>query len=606
MRIAVLAASSYAASSQVPELASAEVDLDILGQRLAEPDAGFSVHALRAERGLVERVESLLESVADPVEELLFYFSGYAVSSDERGPALLLDGDRLGTFSLKRLRRLLSEKAKNAFVVLDTTVAFESAATDTVAALVTALSGPDVRAHRLLASRSDASASSRSPCTSLFELVLDWHSVKSTALDAGALVEAMRAEASLFAELPAVEYVAGAEPFEVLRAKGAAIPSLPPLPLPPPIAPVARPSAEERTHALAAVGAAAASGDLGRALDEVIAVVRTDPRAPEPYRVLLDLFQRSGRPDGAWNAACALDALGAADVNESLLASSHRPEGLLPAAGVLSESEWQAKLLCRERDAGADGLLSALGEAAVAVGLETAQRKKRVPTLTAATEHDLDKSTTTLARTLLWTSRLLGFPKPRLHVLDEVPGNLAVAPLREPTLLAGKALGSGFSLPELSFLGARCLVLLRPEHRVLTLLTNPQELESLGRAAMALGSPESATRAPGSDTKLFTRGLKRHLRAPELAQLGAVSRMLSTEALSTHFRLWTLAVERAAGRAGLLACGNLELALRLVDRFPTANGTTSSSEQGDDLLTFSVSAEYAALRERLGVAVQNG
>jgi hypothetical protein len=606
MRLAVLAASSYAACGQLPELSSAEVDLDILGQRLAEPDAGFVVHAFKAERGLVERVESLLESAPAPVEELLFYFAGYLVSSDERGPALLLDGERLGTFAIKRLRRLLAEKARHAFVVLDTTIALESASDPraAVAALGAALSGSEVRAHRLLASRPDAGGTGRSACTRLIELVLDWHSVKSTALGADALFEAMRAEPSLFAEVPAVEYFAGPEPFEVLKAKGAALPSLPPAPLTPAFAPATRPSPEDRTRALAAGGAAAASGNLGRALDEVISVVRTDPRAPEPYRLLIDLFQRAGRPDGAWNAACALEALGAADVNESLLASTHRPQGLLPAAGVLSERDWQQKLFCLERDSAVDQLLSSLGDAAVAVGLETAGRKKRVPKLDPATEHDLEKSTTTLCRTLLWSSRLLGFPKPRLHVLETVPGDMMIAPLGQPTLLAGKALGSGLTLPELAFLWARCLVLLRPEHRLLTLLTDPNELESFGRAAMSLGNPEAAGgRALGSDAKLFLRALKRHLRAPELEKLGVATRVLSAEALAAHLASWSLAVQRAAGRAGLLACGNLELALRMVERFPAADGS-SSAQQGDDLLVFSLSAEYAALRERLGVALQ--
>jgi hypothetical protein len=270
---------------------------------------------------------------------------------------------------------------------------------------------------------------------------------------------------------------------------------------------------------------------------------------------------------------------------------------------VLSEREWQQKLFCLERDSAVDQLLSSLGDAAIAVGLETAGRKKRVPTLDPATEHDLEKSTTTLCRTLLWSSRLLGFPKPRLHVLEAVAGDMMVAPLSQPTLLAGKALGSGLALPELAFLWARCLVLLRPEHRVLTLLTGPNELESLGRAAMALGNPEAAGgRALGSDAKLFLRALKRHLRAPEREKLGAVTRLVSADALSSQFGNWTFSVERAAGRAGLLACGNLELALRMLVRFPAANG--SSAQQGDDLLAFSVSAEYAALRERLGVALR--
>src|SRR5215470_9938144 len=120
MRLAVLAASSYAECKKLPEVAGATLNLDVLGQRLAEPDAGYVVHAFRAERGLAEALEQVLREASEPIESLLFYFSGYAVVSDERGPALLLDGERLATLSFKRLRRVIDERAQSAFLVLDT------------------------------------------------------------------------------------------------------------------------------------------------------------------------------------------------------------------------------------------------------------------------------------------------------------------------------------------------------------------------------------------------------------------------------------------------------------------------------------------------------
>ena len=49
-----------------------------------------------------------------------------------------------------------------------------------------------------------------------------------------------------------------------------------------------------------------------------------------------------------------------------------------------------------------------------------------------ASAQDLAKSTTTLAKTLLWTSRLLGIQTPELYVLPEVSGELAVQPEQRP------------------------------------------------------------------------------------------------------------------------------------------------------------------------------
>lgn len=607
MRLAVLAASSYARCEKLPELAGTTLDLDLLGQRLSEPDAGFIVHAFRAERGLAEAVEQVLGEPDEPVDSLLFFFSGYAVVSDERGPALLLDGERLATFSFKRLKRLLAERSRRALVVLDTVSAFdgETSPAAAVELLRDALHEPAAPVHVLLANRPESSAAERSPFTSLLELVLDWQSARNTPLSAEELFAAMQAETSMFAALPAVEHTPGSAPFEVLRGNRAAGASIPPEaaaeeePAPAPELP--RVGADERAQAVEASRAAEERGAYAEALDALRVALRGDPHDVQALGRALVLFELCERPDGRWNAACALELFGGANETELELAAAHRPEGLLPALGCVSEADWLKNVLCPERDPADEALVRALGEAAVSVGLETARRKRRVPELDPSTAQDLEKSTTTLARTLVWTSRLLGLPRPRLHVLDGVPGELAVAPFEELTVLAGKVLGSGLTLPELAFRWARCLVYLRPEHRVLALFSEPGELDALARAALAVVSSAAAPRLD-SEAKLLARGLKRKLKGPALAQLATVIGSSSASALATRLKVWARTAELVAARAGLVATGNIGLAARLTQGSPLPG--SPAAEQVNDLVAFSLSDEYAALRERLGVAVR--
>jgi tetratricopeptide (TPR) repeat protein len=607
MRLAILAASSYSGSDKIPELPTSEMDLDLLGQRLGEPDAAFTVHIFRAERGLAEAVDQVIAQAPEPIDELLFYFLGYAVVSDERGPALLLAGDRLGTLSLKRLRRVLAEKAKRSLAVLDLSIAFDPEADPEEAnrTLGAALIDPTTPVSLLASSKQEVSTG-RAPFTSMVELVLDWHSVKSGELSSSSLYGAMRAEESMFAELRAVEHFSGSEPFVLLR--GSAPPSMPPpASLPPPAedswqAPAA-PTEDERGSLLEQGRAALEAADVDTALDAFRKALAVSPRDIDVYRSLLTAFERGGRPDGRFHAASALDVLGAADVNESLLASAHRPEGLPPALGVLSEEDWKRKLLCVERDAELDNVFTALEKATLAVGMETVHRKRRGPALEPSTEQDLEKSTTTLARTLAWAARLLGFVRPRFHVLDSVGGvGLAVAPVEEPTLLASRALGSGFSLSELVFLWSRTLVLLRPEHRALVLFTGPKELEMLLSAVVSLGS-DAPRRGLDSDAKLITRSVRRHLRGPSLAAATEAAKRVSSPRLEARLAAFKKSVALAGGRAGLLASSNLELAIELTERFPDPDAGPVE-DQVADLLRFSVSAEYAALRERIGVALK--
>jgi tetratricopeptide (TPR) repeat protein len=609
MRLAILAASTYAGSDKVSELPTSEIDLDLLGQRLGEQDAGFAVHIFRAERGLAEAVEQVIAEAGEPIDELLFYFLGYAVVTDERGPALLLAGERLGTFSLKRLKRVLVDKAKRGLAVLDTVIAFDPEAEP--AEGNRALGGAlvdDATPVSLLASCKKEAGTGRAPFTSLVELVLDWHSVKSTELSSDGLYGAMRGEEPMFAELSAVEHFQGSEPFVLLRGSApASVPPPPAEPSQPIIEDTWEPPAavtEEECAALLETGRAALeAGEYDPALDAFRKALEASPRNADTYRAVLSAFEKAGRPDGRFHAASVLDVLGAADVNESLLASAHRPEGLLPAQGVLSEEDWKKKLFCPERDADLDAAFAALDQATLLVGVETARRKRRSPALEEATAQDLEKSTTTLARTLAWSARLFGFVRPRFHVLESVSGaGLAVAPVEEATLVAGKALGSGLSLPELVFLWSRTLVLLRPEHRAVALFTGPNELETLLAAVVALGT-DAPRRGLDSDAKLLTRSLRRHLRGPALATAAEAAKKVAGARLGARLAAFRRTVALAGGRAGLLGCGNLELAIKMTERFADPDAGPVEAQVAD-LMRFSVSAEYAALRERIGVAVK--
>src|SRR5687768_15929308 len=123
MRLAIVAASSYEENGQLAPIPNAELDVELIGRRMADADAGFTVHAFNAERGLAEAIEDLVRSAGRKPQSLVVYFWGYAVISEERGPALLLDGPKLSPLTLARLRRMLSELADESLVILDARLA---------------------------------------------------------------------------------------------------------------------------------------------------------------------------------------------------------------------------------------------------------------------------------------------------------------------------------------------------------------------------------------------------------------------------------------------------------------------------------------------------
>lgn len=773
MRLAIVATSPYTESGTLAELADEGVQAELLGRRLAERDAGFTVQLLPAVRGMAEQLEAVLASLQEPVESALFFFSGYVVVSEEDVPAILLDGERLSTLSLRRVRRLFSQLTDRSFFVLDTVTAFDRSRTPReVAALLGegfALDRADM--HVLVANRSSVSAAEggASPFTSLLALTLDWQATDQ-GLSPRDLFLAMQNEPSLYGRVEAVQFEEGSVPFHVLLPRNSQVFSVRPrvssVPVrggaearadahvengdldaafveytaaldeigpasparhPPIYAKIARalklagrdvdalryydaalelepelpaalegaadlrieagdlrealallrrwlhvePNAQRaaeraarilvdsgewaelarlygtvldrasdpgaavqlalkidalytdvldepargfpalvraaqlapndpRVHARLAV-AFERRGEALRALDHALAAVSGDPERAEYHRNALRLFERCGEPDGAWHAAAALEVLGKADVNESLLASAHRPSGLIPARDGLNESHWSQRLLCPERDPQIDELFRLVAEALEAVGLEAAVQKRRVANVDPATEVDPKTSTVTLVKTLGWTARLLGVPLPRVHVVAGLRAPFIAPPSREPVLLVDRALGTGVDVRDLAFLIGRALVCFRPEHRPMTLFPTLNELTAALTAALSLGNaPQLPFKSLEGDAKVFARGLRRHLKTAQLNALEAFAQAFPVRDANVRTLGWVRSVELASARAGLLACGDLELAVSLVRRHPLGTAVTLD-EQVRTLLGYALSPAYTALRKHVGV-----
>src|SRR5690606_15554807 len=181
-----------------------------------------------------------------------------------------------------------------------------------------------------------------------------------------------------------------------------------------------------------------ARGEHALALLHCRRALRAEPGDHELYRKVYALLDKLGEADAAWNAAMVLDCLGEADINEQLVADAHRPSGLLPAKGTVSEDDWGHGLFAPERDTELSEVFAAILETAVELRATFLRKKRRAPKLEPDKKHDPNTSTTTLAKSLLWASKLLSVKPPELYVLEEVPGALSAAPAESPSALVSK------------------------------------------------------------------------------------------------------------------------------------------------------------------------
>src|SRR6478736_8588659 len=220
MRLAIVAASSYEENGQVSPIPNAELDVELFGSRLAEDDAGFAVHAFPAQRGLADAMEALIAGLGERPEALIFYFWGYALQSKEHGPTLLLDGPKLSSFTLARLRRLLEDSADVSLVVLDTTLAEGSSGEplDAVRTMGRALSHGDSSVSSLISVRlpEQRVAQGPPPFTGLLQMILDAQTGSARALTPETLFRTMQSEEVMFANIPATGCFLGQRNFEVV------------------------------------------------------------------------------------------------------------------------------------------------------------------------------------------------------------------------------------------------------------------------------------------------------------------------------------------------------------------------------------------------------
>lgn len=334
---------------------------------------------------------------------------------------------------------------------------------------------------------------------------------------------------------------------------------------------------------------AAAAAEMRRA-------ARAAPERADVYRRALWCFEKTADADAAWNAACVLDQLGEADINESLLADTHRPEGLLAARGGFDDAAWAN--LRPERDAALEQLLGLVAPAAIELRVRDLVKGGLLPKLSEATLQN-PSGTTTLMRSLAWTARLLGAEVPAVHVLPSVDGELTPLPLAESTVAASRGVSSGLELPELAFLWARVLCYLRPEHRVVVFYPTAPDVAKLLLGTLAVAGVEDAE----GDAALVADGLSDLVDDELREELEAAAEALGKKRLRTRVGKYVRGVHSAAVRAGLVACGDLARAIALTGRFPLGAGL-SEAEQIADLRTFAISAEHVRIREQLGVAVR--
>jgi tetratricopeptide (TPR) repeat protein len=348
-------------------------------------------------------------------------------------------------------------------------------------------------------------------------------------------------------------------------------------------------------------------GQPDDAIVEYQAILKIDAMKVDPYRKLYQLYLEKKAYDQAWCLAAALAFLRKADEEEQRFFEDYRPQGMLQVKSRLDNEMWMRNLFHEEENLYVGKIFEMIAAAALRAKIEQLKAKKEMPVLDPRFRQDPATSTVTFARTFGWAAQVLGISCPLLYVRSDVPGALVAVANDQPASVAGQTVLTGFTPQDLTFIVGKHLAMYRGEHYIKTLFPTVTELTVLLFAGIKLVAPETPC-PPDIEKQVVATAtaLRSYIQPMQIEGLRMVVKKFLAEGAKANIKRWVQCVEITSARTGLLLCGDLEIAKKIIAAEPQQPGDLTPQEKLKELIMFSISDQYFALRKALGIAIAVG
>ncbi|MFI5302039.1 MAG: tetratricopeptide repeat protein, partial [Polyangiales bacterium] len=344
---------------------------------------------------------------------------------------------------------------------------------------------------------------------------------------------------------------------------------------------------------------------LELAVAELQDILSRDAMRVDPYQALYKLYLKSGQYDRAWCIAAALAFLKKADAEQMAFFEDRRPKGMLQFRARMDNEQWVKNVFHPEEDKILGKIYEMVTPAARTAKLLQLRAARQLPDVPAKFRQDPASTTVTFAKAFFGAAQLLGVPSPVLYVRNDVPGALTIAAMDPPSSVAGATVLSGYTPQELMFLIGKHLTYYRGEHYLKTLFPSLTELKTFLLAAVKIVQP--AFPLPPEAEKPVTQlaqELTKYMQPVQADGLRLVVKHFVDGGAKADIKRWMQTSDITAIRAGFVICGDLELAAKLIKQEQFVAGDLSPSDKLKELIQYSVSEQYFAVRTALGIATQ--
>lgn len=339
----------------------------------------------------------------------------------------------------------------------------------------------------------------------------------------------------------------------------------------------------------------ARAGNLTEAVRTLTRMLAHTPARADTYHQLYRLYRDGRQADAAWCVAQALVLLNRADDEARKLYERGRDQQGGQLRRSLEAADWP--LLTAGKSEALDAVMLRLFPL---VGPQLTVRHKDLGLNPKKDRIDL-AAPSTFTRVLAYAADAAGIPAPEAWYLAGAMG-LNAANLSPPGLIVGADMAER-PVAELAFLCGRQLYLSGRQHLLATL---DYELDARQRRLGGILSTLARHLDPAAPVSFVDPAVQKALTALGPADAGVLARAMAVLSQQPDFGLpaWLEALDDTANRLGLLLCGDLAVAARLVHGDPRPLGGGPPDARVGRLLVFAVSPQYVELRRRLGTALR--
>jgi len=350
------------------------------------------------------------------------------------------------------------------------------------------------------------------------------------------------------------------------------------------------------------------AGDERRqdAIDELQILIQANPDRVELYRALSNLYQEEGDTDKSYCLAQALVFLGAATDKERSLYDQHRSESFSPVNRRLTEELWQKSIIHQKENRHVNAIFSSL----VGSIASTTAQPANAFNLSDRERSDVTTDKHLVARMFKYASDVLALdPQPQLYLQPSSSEGIRVANTSASGKLAPSVLVGDPQLNQrdermLAFEVGKRLAYFRPERYVTYALQTLPKLEGAYAAALvASGAGDDG--AVSGDSARMAKHLRKTVPGAVLDQVGTVAKKSSLTMGNGVITTWRSATDLTANRIGFILCDDFETAAKLIATEQSGMSTMAAKDRLRDLLAYSVSENYFAVRRHLGVGIRD-